>query len=221
MGTLCPGGAQDADGCASSRSRRSWRRGPIGDNDMFPLFTTSSAVRAAIARGSLAPRLSPVPSNLAMHFTHDGPHDIETSTSDSRASAPVARGYVSLELSTADKPVPTYAAELIRCARMYSGASLIHPGNDSPSFPCWVRVTFPAKWRSSRHMKRSLSCERTIRMFRRRNASRPVTRSRRFARSLSDASGMRRSTSEWHVLDNRDEKSLPLAVEAAFVRAAQ
>ena len=33
---------------------------------------------------------SPVPSDLAMHFTDDGPHHIETSTSDSRASAPVA-----------------------------------------------------------------------------------------------------------------------------------
>jgi sugar phosphate isomerase/epimerase len=32
------------------------------------------------------------------------------------------RGYVSLELSTPDNPVPKYAAELIRCARMYSGA---------------------------------------------------------------------------------------------------
>ena len=31
-----------------------------------------------------------VPSDLAMHFTDDGPHHIETSTSDSRASAPVA-----------------------------------------------------------------------------------------------------------------------------------
>jgi hypothetical protein len=31
------------------------------------------------------------------------------------------RGYVSLELSTPDNPVPKYAAELIRCARMYSG----------------------------------------------------------------------------------------------------
>jgi len=32
------------------------------------------------------------------------------------------RGYVSLELSAPDNPVATYAAELIRCARMYSGA---------------------------------------------------------------------------------------------------
>ena len=32
------------------------------------------------------------------------------------------RGFVSLELSTPDNPVPTYAAELIRCARLYSGA---------------------------------------------------------------------------------------------------
>ena len=32
------------------------------------------------------------------------------------------RGYVSLELSTPDNPVPKYAAELMRCARMYSGA---------------------------------------------------------------------------------------------------
>jgi hypothetical protein len=32
------------------------------------------------------------------------------------------RGYVSLELSTPDNPVPKYSAELIRCARMYSGA---------------------------------------------------------------------------------------------------
>ncbi len=32
------------------------------------------------------------------------------------------RGYVSLEISTPDNPVPKYAAELIRCARMYSGA---------------------------------------------------------------------------------------------------
>jgi sugar phosphate isomerase/epimerase len=32
------------------------------------------------------------------------------------------RGYVALELSTPDNQVPRYAAELIRCARMYSGA---------------------------------------------------------------------------------------------------
>jgi hypothetical protein len=34
--------AHDVDGCASSRSRRSGRHGPIGHDDMFPLFTTSS-----------------------------------------------------------------------------------------------------------------------------------------------------------------------------------
>src|SRR5438309_11485444 len=33
---------------------------------------------------------SPVPSDLAVHYTDDGPHHIETSTSDSRASGPVA-----------------------------------------------------------------------------------------------------------------------------------
>lgn len=32
------------------------------------------------------------------------------------------RGYVSLEVSSNDNPVPKYAAELIRCARLYSGA---------------------------------------------------------------------------------------------------
>ena len=32
------------------------------------------------------------------------------------------RGFVSLELSTPENPVPKYAAELIRCARKYSGA---------------------------------------------------------------------------------------------------
>jgi hypothetical protein len=33
---------------------------------------------------------SPVPSGLAMDFTDDGPHHVEASTSESRASAPVA-----------------------------------------------------------------------------------------------------------------------------------
>jgi hypothetical protein len=42
------------------------------------------------ARGSLAPRLLAGPVHLAMDFTDEGPHHIETSTSDSRASAPVA-----------------------------------------------------------------------------------------------------------------------------------
>jgi sugar phosphate isomerase/epimerase len=32
------------------------------------------------------------------------------------------RGFCSLELSTPDNPVPKYAAELIRCTRLYSGA---------------------------------------------------------------------------------------------------
>ncbi len=61
--------AQDADGCASSRSRRSWRHGPIGHDDMFPLFATSSAVSGGDrrARRSRRVRLTSVPRQSRPH----------------------------------------------------------------------------------------------------------------------------------------------------------